>query len=135
MAEEKIAVLETKLYQDLINASLKHVSEIQANATIVATLDCLSTFGGLALKNGYEKPEIVEESVIEVEEGRHPVIEQQLEPQNPYISNSVALNKEEQQIIMITGPNMSGKSALLRQMRNGFTQKHCFIMLAGTMVK
>ena len=114
-AEEKIQVLENELYQNLIEKSIAYISMLKQNAEIIAYLDCLSALANFALKNNYHKPTINTGQEIKIKGGRHPVIEQHLPPDNPYIDNDLTLNSDEQQIIMITGPNMSGKSALLRQ--------------------
>ncbi|MBV7440157.1 DNA mismatch repair protein MutS [Weeksellaceae bacterium TAE3-ERU29] len=114
-AEEKILQLETQLFQDLIMAIMPLIPRLQENANALAKLDCLLNFSRLANRNHYVKPNLNESKIIHIEDGRHPVIEQQLPPTSPYIANSIYLDDKEQQIIMITGPNMSGKSALLRQ--------------------
>lgn len=114
-AEEKILKLETDLFAELLNNIMPYIPEIQKNAFGIATMDCLLNFAGLAEKNHYIKPEINDSKVLHIEDGRHPVIEHQLPASSPYIANSVYLDDAEQQIIMITGPNMSGKSAFLRQ--------------------
>ena len=114
-AEEKISILETNLYQALIQETAEYILPTQLNATLVARLDCLLSFATLAEAKNYVKPEINESLAIEIKAGRHPVIEQQLGVGEEYISNDIYLNNESQQIIMVTGPNMSGKSALLRQ--------------------
>lgn len=114
-AEEKILSLETELFQNLLNEMLQYLDELQKSAQIVAQLDVLSSFAELAEQNHYTKPEINESSDLVIEDGRHPVIEKQLKIGDAYVANSVSLVPNEQQIIMITGPNMSGKSALLRQ--------------------
>lgn len=114
-AEEKIQVIESKLYQELIEKSFAFISVLKQNAEGVAYLDCLSSLANFALKNNYKKPNVNTGREIKITGGRHPVIEQHLPPDNPYIDNDLLLNSETQQIIMITGPNMSGKSALLRQ--------------------
>ena len=114
-AEEKILTLETTLFQGLIENLWQYLSEIQKSARIIAQLDVLSTFSELAVQNHYVRPQITEKLDILIEDGRHPVIEKQLKPGEVYVANSVSLVPKEQQIIMITGPNMSGKSALLRQ--------------------
>ncbi len=114
-AEEKILSLETELFQKLLTELLGHLSQIQQSARTVAQLDVLSTFAELAIQNHYVRPKITEKLDLLIEDGRHPVIEKQLKPGENYIANSVSLVPKEQQIIMITGPNMSGKSALLRQ--------------------
>jgi DNA mismatch repair protein MutS len=114
-AEEKIHVLETKLYQDLVYAMADYIQPIQFNAFLIAQLDCLLSFAEVAAANNYAKPEVDESFVIDIKNGRHPVIENQMGVGEEYISNNVYLDNETQQIMMITGPNMSGKSALLRQ--------------------
>lgn len=114
-AEEKILALETNLYQQLVMECANYINPIQRNASIVARLDCLSAFSVLAEKNNYTKPEVNEGFSIDIKDGRHPVIEQEMPMGEEYISNDLFLDNENQQIIMITGPNMSGKSALLRQ--------------------
>lgn len=114
-AEEKILELETTLFQNLLQAIMPLIPRLQKNAEGLAQLDCLLNFAHLARKNNYVKPTINTGKSIAIQEGRHPVIEQQLPPSSPYIANSVYLDNQAQQIIMITGPNMSGKSALLRQ--------------------
>lgn len=114
-AEEKILALEMELYQQLISDIEPHILSIQQNAHIVAQLDCLLCFAENATRYNYRKPELLEEAVLEIKDGRHPVIEQQLPPGETYIANDSFLDKDTQQIIILTGPNMSGKSALLRQ--------------------
>ena len=114
-AEEKILKIETDIFGKLLENIAPFIPEIQKTAHVLASLDCLLNFAGLAEKNHYVKPEINESLVLHIEDGRHPVIEQQLPASSPYIANSLYLDDKEQQIIMITGPNMSGKSALLRQ--------------------
>lgn len=114
-AEEKIGALESTLYQALVQETSEYILPIQLNARLVAQLDCFLSFATLAEARNYVKPEVNESLAIEIQAGRHPVIEQQLNAGEEYISNDIYLNNESQQIIMITGPNMSGKSALLRQ--------------------
>lgn len=114
-AEEKILNLETQLFHELIQSLFTHLKSIQKSAITVAQLDVLSSFAQLAIENHYVHPQINDSLNLIIEDGRHPVIEKQLRPEDPYIANSVSLVPKEQQIIMITGPNMSGKSALLRQ--------------------
>lgn len=114
-AEEKILKLETELFEELLRNIMPYIPEIQKNAFAIATLDCALNFAGLAERNHYVKPEINQSLTLHIEDGRHPVIEQQLPASSPYIANSVYLDEKEQQIMMITGPNMSGKSAFLRQ--------------------
>ncbi|MGL5273312.1 MAG: DNA mismatch repair protein MutS, partial [Phocaeicola sp.] len=114
-AEDKIIALETKLYGDLVLQLADYISSIQINANQIARLDCLLSFANVARANRYIRPVIEDSDVLEIKQGRHPVIEKQLPIGEPYIANDVYLDSEEQQIIIITGPNMSGKSALLRQ--------------------
>lgn len=114
-AEEKILQLELQLFDELIKGLLEFLSSIQVNAQIVATLDCLTCFANNALQFNYKKPQLHEGDELQIKNGRHPVIERTLPPSEPYIGNDVSFNKEDQQIIILTGPNMSGKSALLRQ--------------------
>ena len=114
-AEEKIGALEAMLYQILVQETTEYILPIQLNANLIAQLDCFLSFATLAEARNYVKPEVNESLAIEIQAGRHPVIEQQLNAGEEYISNDIYLNNENQQIIMITGPNMSGKSALLRQ--------------------
>jgi len=114
-AEEKILALESRLFDDLVIALTDYIQAIQLNAVVIAKLDCLLSFAGSAVENNYTKPEINETKSIDIKEGRHPVIEQQLPIGETYIANDVFLDQENQQIIIITGPNMAGKSALLRQ--------------------
>lgn len=114
-AEEKIQQLETKLYNEFVQWCMGYITPIQDNAKIIAQIDCLCGFAELALSNNYVKPILNQGYSLDIKDGRHPVIEKQLPPDVPYIANDVLLNKEDQQIIMITGPNMSGKSAILRQ--------------------
>ncbi len=114
-AEEKIQTLEIKLYEELVHSLQKHIMTIQQNAAVIAKLDCLCSFASIAQKNRYVKPELSKDNVLDIKLGRHPVIEQELPLGDEYIANDVYLDSKEQQIIIITGPNMSGKSALLRQ--------------------
>ncbi|MEN8204000.1 MAG: DNA mismatch repair protein MutS [Bacteroidota bacterium] len=114
-AEEKSLALESRLYHELVGQISTSVELIQLNASLVARLDCLLSFAQNAADYDYCQPEVNESTTIEIEEGRHPVIERQLPADEVYVSNSVSLNDEDQQIIMLTGPNMSGKSAFLRQ--------------------
>ena len=113
-AEERIQSLEQKHFNELIQKALPYLSAIQKNAQIIASIDCLQSFASTALKRNYVKPKISEDKTIEILSGRHPVIENQLPTGEQYVANDVILNPDQQQIIMITGPNMSGKSALLR---------------------
>ena len=114
-AEEKILALETKLFTDLILSLGDYISVIQLNASLVGRLDCLLSFATIATKNNYVRPHILENNTLDIKDGRHPVIEKQLPIGEEYIANDVYLDNDKQQIIIITGPNMSGKSALLRQ--------------------
>ena len=114
-AEEKIATIEQRIYAELVNAVTEFVEPIQLDATLVARLDCLVSFADIALKFNYVRPTIDDSYVLDIKDGRHPVIEQMLPTGDSYIANDVYLDKDKQQIIVITGPNMSGKSALLRQ--------------------
>lgn len=114
-AEDRILSLEAQLYEQLLSTLAHYVGTIQNNAQATARLDCLHGFAELALANHYCRPTLSEESIIDIVEGRHPVIETQLPLGEQYVSNNVLLDADSQQIIIITGPNMSGKSALLRQ--------------------
>jgi DNA mismatch repair protein MutS len=114
-AEEKIQELERQLFLRLIQEIIEFIEPIQQNAKIVAQIDCLLSFAVLAISNNYIRPIIDQSAEIEIKNGRHPVIEKQLPIGEEYIANDVVLNRSQQQIIMITGPNMSGKSAILRQ--------------------
>jgi DNA mismatch repair protein MutS len=114
-AEEKILALENRLFQDLVFALTEYINPIQMNGALIAQLDCLASFAKIAILNNYCRPQMSDDLVIEVKEGRHPVIEKQLKLGEEYVPNDIYLDNEGQQIIMITGPNMSGKSALLRQ--------------------
>ncbi|WP_207784718.1 DNA mismatch repair protein MutS [Marinifilum breve] len=114
-AEEKILALETRLYNELVLSIADYISSIQLNAAMIGRLDCLLSFARLARDNNYSCPEINDSSVIDIKQGRHPVIEKQLPIDEQYIANDVYLDNESQQVIIITGPNMAGKSALLRQ--------------------
>lgn len=114
-AEEKILALETQLYNDLLYSLAEYIKPIQLNAQLIARLDVLLNFATISIKNYYVKPEINESRVLDIKGGRHPVIEKNLPIGEEYITNSVFLDSETQQIIIITGPNMAGKSALLRQ--------------------
>ena len=114
-AEDKILSLETKLYNDLVIELAEYIPAIQINATQIARLDCLLAFANVARENKYIRPVIEDSDVIDIRQGRHPVIEKQLPVGEKYIANDVFLDADSQQIIIITGPNMAGKSALLRQ--------------------
>ncbi len=114
-AEDKIAVLEQQLYESLVRDMIDYIIPIQLNASLISRLDCLLSFSKIAKDNSYVCPKLTNEFTIYIEDGRHPVIEKQLPLGTEYVSNSVHLDNHTQQIMMITGPNMSGKSALLRQ--------------------
>lgn len=114
-AEEKSIILEIKLFEDLVAGIADYIPAIQLNASLLARLDCLISFSELAISNNYIRPALNESLIIDIRQGRHPVIETQLPIDEKYIANDVYLDTEEQQIIILTGPNMSGKSALLRQ--------------------
>lgn len=114
-AEEKLFQIEQKLFQDLVAATAEFTRQIQQNARVLAVVDCLTAFAHIARQNRYTRPEILESEVIDIKEGRHPVIEKQLPPGEAYVPNDIVLDSESHQILIITGPNMAGKSALLRQ--------------------
>ena len=114
-AEDKIAAIENKLYNELVQSISAHIKPIQLDAYLVSQLDCLLSFSAIAKRHNYVKPTVNNSSSLVIKQGRHPVIERQLAMGEPYIPNDVFLDREKQQIMMITGPNMSGKSALLRQ--------------------
>lgn len=114
-AEDKILILENRLYTDLVMALAEFVPAIQINANQIARLDCLLSFASVAKANKYIRPVVADDDILDIHQGRHPVIEKQLPIGEKYIANDVYLDTEEQQIIIITGPNMAGKSALLRQ--------------------
>ena len=114
-AEDKILVLETQLYAELVQSLSEFIPAIQINANQIARLDCLLSFATAARENNYIRPVIADDDVLEICQGRHPVIEKQLPIGEKYIANDVMLDSQTQQIIIITGPNMAGKSALLRQ--------------------
>jgi DNA mismatch repair protein MutS len=114
-AEEKIIALETKLFTDLVLAILEYIPPIQLNSTLIARLDCLLSFAVISAENNYVRPILNDSRILDVKDGRHPVIEKQLPVGELYVPNDMLLDTEDQQIIILTGPNMSGKSALLRQ--------------------
>ncbi len=114
-AEGEINSIEQNLFNELVAAAAEYTTHIQQNARVLATIDCLAGFAAVAQKRGYIKPQVNDGFAIDIEQGRHPVIEQQLPPDQPYIPNDTLLDPDEQQIMIITGPNMAGKSALLRQ--------------------
>jgi DNA mismatch repair protein MutS len=114
-AEEKIIALETKLFNDLVLSILEYIPPIQLNSSLIAKLDCLQSFASISSVNKYVRPLLNDSRVLEIKDGRHPVIEKQLPAGETYVPNDLVLDTEDQQIIILTGPNMSGKSALLRQ--------------------
>jgi DNA mismatch repair protein MutS len=114
-AEDKIIEIETRLFNDLVVSMLDYISTIQLNARLIARLDVLLCFAMVSIENNYTKPIFEEGTALKIKNGRHPVIEKQLPPGQSYIANDIYLDNDHQQIIIITGPNMSGKSALLRQ--------------------
>ncbi|MDR1169663.1 MAG: DNA mismatch repair protein MutS [Prevotellaceae bacterium] len=114
-AEEKILVIEQQVYNDLITALMEYIAPVQLNASLIGQLDCLLSFAELASTSNYCKPVINDGHVIDIKQGRHPVVEKLLPPGEKYIANDLFLDRDSQQIIIITGPNMSGKSAILRQ--------------------
>ena len=114
-AEDKILILETRLYNELVAELADFIPAIQINATQIARLDCLLSFANAARANKYIRPVVADDDILDIKQGRHPVIEKQLPAGEKYIANDVYLDTETQQIIIITGPNMAGKSALLRQ--------------------
>lgn len=128
-AEGRIAQLEARLYEELMNALLPHLGDIQHNARLLAEMDCLQSFAALAVKHQYRRPEMTDGTALEITQGRHPVIEQQLPPGEQYVPNDISLDAERQQIMIITGPNMAGKSALLRQ-----TALICLLAQTGSFV-
>ena len=115
MILEKILEIESQIYYDLINRISEYLALIQKNAAILSRLDCLLSFASIAKNNNYVKPKINDSSDLKIKNGRHPVIEKLLNVGESYIPNNTFLDQKKQQIMMITGPNMSGKSALLRQ--------------------
>ena len=135
-AEEKISIIEQRVYNELVNAVTEFVGPIQVDASIVARIDCLVSFADISLKYNYVQPVIDDSFVIDIKEGRHPVIEQMMPVGESYIANDVYLDRDKQQIIIITGPNMSGKSALLRQtaLIVLLAQMGCFVPAASTRI-
>ena len=132
-AEAQIAILESNLYQELLQAIMPYLGKLQANAQAVAAIDCLCSFAHLAISAKYTRPQMNDGFEINIKDGRHPVIEKQLPPDTPYVANDVFLDREQQQLIMITGPNMSGKSAILRQtaLISLMAQMGCFVPAAS----
>ncbi len=114
-AGEKILELETSLFNELISSLTPFIALMQADAAAVGRLDCLRSFAAVSAENGYNRPLLDDSFVLDIKEGRHPVIEKQLPPDEPYVPNDLWLDNNDQQVIILTGPNMSGKSALLRQ--------------------
>lgn len=114
-AEEKVLALEQQLFNQVISSLVEYIAPIQLNASLVARLDCLIGFAKVAIQNGYSRPVLVDSDVLDIKDGRHPVIEKQLAHDQVYVANDVFLDSKNQQVIIITGPNMAGKSALLRQ--------------------
>jgi DNA mismatch repair protein MutS len=114
-AEEKIIDLETKLFNDLVLAALEYIPPIQLNSGLIGRIDCLQSFAILSTENNYVRPLLDDSRTVDISDGRHPVIEKQLPVGEPYVPNDLILDTDDQQIIILTGPNMSGKSALLRQ--------------------
>lgn len=128
-AEDKIHAIESRLFQELVLSMADYTQPIQRNAALVGQLDCLVSFAAISQANNYTRPEMNESFAIDIQEGRHPVIEKQLKAGEEYVANDVFLDTDKQQIIMITGPNMSGKSALLRQtaLISLMAQMGCFV--------
>jgi DNA mismatch repair protein MutS len=114
-AEDRIIELETRLFNELVLELMEYITPVQTNAALIAQIDCLLSFAKVAERNKYIRPQIDDSKIIDIKNGRHPVIETQLSIEDPYIPNDVYLDDKTQQIIIITGPNMAGKSALLRQ--------------------
>lgn len=114
-AEEKIIALETKLFNDIVLSLLEYIPAIQLNASLIARLDCLHSFAVISSDNNYVRPLLDDTRILDIRDGRHPVIEKQLPVGESYVPNDLLLDTDDQQIIILTGPNMSGKSALLRQ--------------------
>jgi DNA mismatch repair protein MutS len=114
-AEEKIISLETKLFTDLVLAIMEYIPPIQLDSSLIARIDCLQSFAVISVENNYTRPILNDSRILDIKEGRHPVIEKQLPVGESYVPNDMMLDTDDQQIIILTGPNMSGKSALLRQ--------------------
>jgi len=135
-AEEKIGVLEQQLFEELVHYTAGFVQPVQVNANKIAGLDCLLSFAKISNENNYNKPQITDDYSIEIKEGRHPVIEQNLEAGEEYVPNDIFLDNNKQQMIILTGPNMSGKSALLRQtaLIVLLAQMGCFVPAASAKI-
>ena len=135
-ADEKIIMLETRLFAELIQDMQEYIPQIQINANLIAHLDCLYSFAAVSEENKYVRPVVDESEVIDIKQGRHPVIETQLPLGEQYVPNDVLLDNERQQIMMITGPNMAGKSALLRQtaLIVLLAQVGCFVPAEGARI-
>jgi DNA mismatch repair protein MutS len=135
-AEEKIQELEVRLFNELVLFLMEYIPPIQRNAVLIARIDCLLSFAGIAVANRYVRPQVDETDRIDIRAGRHPVIEKQLPPGESYVANDVFLDTEKQQILIITGPNMAGKSALLRQtaLITLMAQTGCFVPAEGAWI-
>ena len=135
-AEEKILKLETELFNSIIEDAIGNIPDLQINATLIAELDCLLSFAHISQENNYSKPEVNDGTAIDIKKGRHPVIEMTLPPGDEYIANDIYLDDKEQQIMIITGPNMSGKSAILRQtaLIVLMAQMGCFVPAASSRI-
>ncbi len=135
-AQEKIEAIQTRLYSALVRALAQYIPVLKLNASLLARLDVLNAFTRVSLENKYVRPVVDDSLVLRLEDARHPVIERQLPPGEPYIANTVELENEATQIMMITGPNMSGKSALLRQTALNviMAQTGCFVAASGAHV-
>ena len=128
-AEERILSIETEIYNTLVAEATQYIRPLQIDAKIIASIDALLSFAKISISNQYCRPEINDSNVLDIQEGRHPVIEKQLPPGETYISNNIYLDNQKQQIMIITGPNMAGKSALLRQtaLITIMAQAGCFV--------
>ncbi len=135
-AEEKILVLEQRLFEELVHFAAGFVQPVQVNSSQIAGLDCLLSFARISKENNYRKPQITNDYSIEIKSGRHPVIEQNLEAGEEYVPNDIFLDNNKQQMIILTGPNMSGKSALLRQtaLIVLLAQMGCFVPVASAKI-
>src|SRR5450759_251983 len=133
-AEEKIIALETKLFNDLVLSILEYITPIQLTSSLIGRLDCLQSFAVISTENNYVRPELNDSMVLDIAEGRHPVIEKQLPVGESYVPNDLVLDTDDQQIIILTGPNMSGKSAILRQtaLIVLMAQTGCFVPVSYT---